>query len=318
MPDTNYEAWKLRPVSELATRPLPLLTPQESERYTIYSLALMALTLRYWNGNKYGRNKLYPLNEAFEPVTNKRADGDYLGHNISAFAVDRDGLIIDFAFNHNEVYNSSVEHAEARLLKRIFSLSQIHDSWDTGRELSAKPYSTLMKEVTVYTTLESCAQCSGMMALGQLKSVVFLQDDPGQYQVGNIMRNMTEGTPSPSPEPIPASAFGLPHFQRLSMAYQKTRVRPKVKENAIVLASDGTELRDSYSGSITSFLCTKAARDIFKDGADEFSSYKVAYPDWKPDAADAAQLTNAGVLKEAIAFVSYADSVARRGTSHKI
>ena len=52
----------------------------------------------------------------------------YLGHNIVALAVDWDKQeVIDFAFNHNSVFKSPAEHAEMRLLDRIF-LSRSHVS----------------------------------------------------------------------------------------------------------------------------------------------------------------------------------------------
>ena len=48
----------------------------------------------------------------------------YLGHNIAAIAVSPTGRIVDFDFNHNELFNSSAEHAEARLLRRLFALGK--------------------------------------------------------------------------------------------------------------------------------------------------------------------------------------------------
>jgi tRNA(Arg) A34 adenosine deaminase TadA len=84
-------------------------------------------------------------------------------------------------------------------------------------------YGTLLSGVTLYTTLESCAQCSGIMALAKLGRVVFLQTDPGQYSVGNIMRNMTVGTGLPAPHPIPAKSFSFQVHSQLDVAYQKFR-----------------------------------------------------------------------------------------------
>ena len=39
----------------------------------------------------------------------------YLGHNIACIAVDGNGEIIDFDFNHNDFFRSSAEHAESRI-----------------------------------------------------------------------------------------------------------------------------------------------------------------------------------------------------------
>jgi tRNA(Arg) A34 adenosine deaminase TadA len=314
---TNFEKWKDRKVAELAARPQISFAPEKTERHKIYSLALMAITLNYWNGNKYGRGCHYPLNEPIPaPVCEKTAD-DYIGHNIAALIVDGDGYIIDFDFNHNEIFNSSVEHAESRLLRRVFSLSQIHDSWDLGRKAQDRYYASELKNASLYTTLESCAQCSGIMALAGLKEVIFLQTDPGEYFVGNIMRNMTEGTYLQSPAPIPARWFDLPHFVSLDVSYDAFRTRPQNKENAMVLDQSGNVTDQSFTTSITSFLCTKAARDIFSRGAQEFAAFKVQHPTWKPDVGTLTQLTNAAVLKECQHFVEYAIKEARRGTPHR-
>ena len=118
-----------RPVSELTAAPLVCIVPGDAERHRIFSLMLMALVHHYWNGNKYGRKGTYPLNEPEpDPILNPYAHADYFGHNIAAIAVDGDGDIIDFEFNHNEIFNSSTEHAESRLVRRIFNLARVYDT----------------------------------------------------------------------------------------------------------------------------------------------------------------------------------------------
>ena len=44
-----------------------------------------------------------------------------------------------------------------------------------------------LQNVTLYTSLESCAQCSGVMSLGGVKQVVYLQNDFTAYMIGNIV-----------------------------------------------------------------------------------------------------------------------------------
>ena len=36
------------------------------------------------------------------------------------------GRIMDYEFNHNNVFDSTVEHAESRLVRRLFALNQIY------------------------------------------------------------------------------------------------------------------------------------------------------------------------------------------------
>ena len=47
-----------------------------------------------------------------------------------------------------------------------------------------------MNAVTLYTSLESCAQCSGVMSLAGIKQIVYLQNDFTAYKIGNIMYNL--------------------------------------------------------------------------------------------------------------------------------
>ena len=330
MPDSNVDVWKDKRVSELMVCAPPTFSLEESERHSIYSYALMAITHHYWNGNKYGREFRYPMNTVEDPTLDTGTGGDtYLGHNIAALAVQHDGRIIDFDFNHNELFNSSVEHAESRLLRRLFSLTRIQESWreipnaQLGSVVAAtkNSYGNLLSKVTLYTTLESCAQCSGIMALAKLLQVVFLQTDPGQYSVGNIMRNMTVGTGLPSPQPIPATSFKFSQHAQLDNAYSLFKARPK--SEPMVTERDGKSTKDSGTTSITSFLCTKAAQRIFLEGSNCLKDFKPTYPDYRPKEAtpdgitSTEPLTNREVLHEARSFVDYAIQLGQRGTPHR-
>jgi tRNA(Arg) A34 adenosine deaminase TadA len=208
------ELWN-HPVSELATLHGPPLEEGAKERHRIYSLMLMAILHEYFNGNKNGREGEYPFNETQD--LGRHGDGDYLGHNIAGIAVNGKGEVIDFDFNHNKLFNSSAEHAEVRLVRRVFALAQLADAWrpvqpgvPPPREVPLST-STTLEDVTVYTTLESCAQCSGTMALGNVREVVYLQTDPGTYWVGRVLRNLTNDQ---APLPIAGGEIGLGYFAK--------------------------------------------------------------------------------------------------------
>ena len=132
-----------------------------------------------------------------------------------------------------EVVEIQKEHAEARLVRRLYSLAQISEAWpapvathdSTSEKRRAvavslgnasttanadpgkKSYASL-KEVTIYTSLESCAQCSGIMALAAVKQVVYLQTDPGTYWIGRILWNLT-ADPMRAPLPISGDMIDL-------------------------------------------------------------------------------------------------------------
>lgn len=321
------------------------------ERHRLYSLLLMAIVARYWNGNKYGAEGIYPFREGqrlygvdgeegiYRGCEMKPRDGeaspgrqfDYLGHNIACIAVDGRGEVIDFDFNHNEVLDSSVEHAESRLVRRVFSLAQLYDTWQVGSgEAKAKgrEYSNILSDVTVYTSLESCAQCAGIMALGKVKEVVYLQTDPGMYSIGNLLYNLTHFAPDaglPSPLPVPGSAFDLDYFTRLDEGYQEWR--PQVKEKGFFFKKG---LKADHRDSITSFLCTDKALEIYAAGRKEYeelTAARLASPDYpfkpgeappQPASERKGPLTNAEVLANTRAFYEYAIGAGERGTAHKL
>jgi tRNA(Arg) A34 adenosine deaminase TadA len=315
------DLWEAR-VKDLVLLPVPELSDEQKERHLIYCYLLMALVAHYWNGNKRGRLGTYPWREGQKGPDGQYAGGDYLGHNIACIAVDAEGEVIDFDFNHNEVLNSSVEHAESRLVRRVFSLTQLNNGWATSDVTEPeKPvaYSNVLSDVTVYTSLESCSQCSGIMALGSVKEVVFLQRDPGQNSIGNILRALSPvGATYAAPLPIPADVLGLDHFAELGRRYAEF-VRG-VADEPFYIAPDGEE---DHSSSITSFLCTDGALQIFSDGRSRFEAIRdPRFPDYKPSGPGGRVVTKAFTNGEAAQhvhrFFAYATSDGRRGTPHKL
>jgi tRNA(Arg) A34 adenosine deaminase TadA len=314
------------------------------ERHRIYCHLLMKLIHRFWNGNKRGPLGTYPMrNQQLESQQSPgRYRGDmianpegtrlnwdrYLGHNIACIAVDGNGEIIDFDFNHNEFFRSSAEHAESRMVRRLFSLTDIRDGWKTGTPLGDKSRPFSLNDVTLYTSLESCAQCSGVMSLGGVKQIVYLQNDFTAYMIGNIMYNLANrvGKLPGAPVPIPASEIDLNQFKQLNdanLAFGKklTEADKNDPRQAFFVSSDGG-FRD-FSPSITSFLCTDTAYDIFDAGGKALNTMPLAFPERRfPNQVDgkdhSAILTNAQCLKEAREFFKYADVEGYRGSPHKL
>lgn len=316
-----------RTVRELIELHSDALPPEQQERHRLYALTLMSLVHHYWNGNKNGRGGEYPWNESLDAEDGPYLDRDYLGHNIAAIAVDGDGRVIDFDFNHNRIFNSSVEHAEARLVRRVYGLAQVQDSWNTNDykpHMGAMDDYNTLQNVTLYTSLESCSQCAGIMALGRVKEIVYLQSDPGMYMIGNILRNLTSGTKLQAPLPIAAREVGLSYYDRLNNAY--VSYTKQVAEKPFFIHTKGKKKgHEDRSDSITSFLCTKSARDIYGEAARECSAYlggakQLEYPDFKPLDKGGQEvenaLTNQECLKELKCFLDYSFANGRRGTPH--
>lgn len=306
-------------VSELAAPELATITSEDAERHYIFSLLVAALVQRFWNGNKNGQTGDYPWRQKQKLSSGIYEGGQYLGHNITCVGVDGLGEVIDFDFNHNEIFSSSVEHAESRLVRRVFSLAQVYDDWHIRRPddvPKSQNYMNILSNVTVYTSLESCAQCSGIMALGKVKAIVYLQQDPGMYSIGNILRNLT--TPSlRAPLPISADRFGFSYYAKLNSGfrcfYADVLKRP--------FYIDKTKEHRDNSQSITSFLCTDDAKAIFDRALKEFQTYRVRYGSYMPlddGKPNPRVLTNEQVLKHVRDFYGYASACGHRGTAHKL
>jgi tRNA(Arg) A34 adenosine deaminase TadA len=329
------------PLARVATPEPVTLTEAEKERHRICCLVLISLILGYWNGNKRGRKGEYPWREGQRDSVGGYVGGDYLGHNIGCLAVDGVGRMIDFDFNHNEIFNSSVEHAEARLVKRVFTLSRVYQGWATTRPADATralysrlveqtnapidlikdgldiavtslppssvDYMSTLSDVTIYTSLESCAQCSGIMALAKVKAVVYLQKDRGMYSIGNIMRNLTTESLR-APLPISADLIDLPQYNDLDVKFKE--FYRGVGTGPFWVLND----RRDTTPSVTSFLCTDSARETFATGADELGALVLHYPEAAPFTG---ALTNAEVLESGRKFLSYSLLCGERGTAHK-
>jgi hypothetical protein len=196
------------------------------------------------------------------------------------------------------------------MVRRLFSLTDVFDSWKTGERIGDKSRAFSLQNVTLYTSLESCAQCSGVMSLGGVKQVVYLQNDFTAYMIGNIMFNLANpvsGLPG-APKPIAASAVGLQQFQALNdanLAFVKDIQDAKARNDstrAFFISPDKT---------------FDAARDIFEAGGKQLDAMTLEFPNEKhPDERDV--LTNQECLEEARSFFKYADLEGYRGSPHKL
>jgi tRNA(Arg) A34 adenosine deaminase TadA len=327
------------------------------ERHRIYCYLLMKLIHRFWNGNKNGPFGTYPqrtkqIEFARQSPQVRRYRGDmiadpegsrvnwdrYLGHNVACTAVDGNGAIIDFDFNHNNFFRSTAEHAESRLVRRLFSLTDFFDSWKTGQKIGNRSSAFSLNEVTLYTSLESCAQCSGIMSLAGVKQIIYMQNDFTAYMIGNIMYNLANRNPmlSPggapttlpgAPVPIPASKVDLDEFEVLNeenIAFCNKLINADKSDprQAFFVSEDGKFM--DFSPSITSFLCTDRAYEIFEGAGNKLDTLTLRYPHSRfPDkgATDPDRekvLTNQQSLAEALRFYDYADIDGYRGSPHKL
>jgi tRNA(Arg) A34 adenosine deaminase TadA len=86
-----------------------------------------------------------------------------IGNNIGALLVDpTTDTILGFDRNANASTNNTTQHAESRLIQRYLSECECRD----------------LTDYIIYTSLEPCAMCSGMMTISKVKETIYGQTDP--------------------------------------------------------------------------------------------------------------------------------------------
>ena len=205
-------------------QPVPLSQEAQDERDEIYTLTAYAVVFNDW----------------------QVAGPDKRGHNIGSILVDPQGKIVHWARNCNAVLSNGTQHGEVRLM--VGYLNQVGG------------YS--LKDHTVYTTLEPCAQCSGMMVLTNIKRTVYGQTDPG---FGKAMERLSLDSKAWNPKgyaPYPRAVISEKSksrfCERLDVAYAQA------------------------GGSITRFLLTETSRGIYADAREALDHYQVRYPENQP------------------------------------
>ncbi|WFU56833.1 deaminase [Bradyrhizobium pachyrhizi] len=228
------------------------LSPSDRERHEIFLLLACAMVFANWRiekSNPYLRReyrKLFP----------DREFGEYTGHNIGALAVNNRYEIVSFQMNENNYFNSSLEHAEIRAVRDSITRTNAR-RFRSGEATSG--YAVMLQGYTIYTTLESCSQCVGAMDLANITEVIYLQKDPGQKDIGDILYSLHQhekefGAPRPIFMATTAESIGL-----LS-AYKRFLDTGKEKHGRI---------------GMTAFLQTAQAYTAFATAERAFLNYSV-------------------------------------------
>jgi tRNA(Arg) A34 adenosine deaminase TadA len=169
------------------------------------------------------------------------------GHNIGSVLVDRKGKVVFWARNCNKITGNGTEHGEVRLIRNYLAKVQTYN----------------LKHHTVYTTLEPCAMCSGMMILTNIKRTVYGQTDPGYGRALERLALDSHTLPNgfyPYPRVVKSEPSKCIIRQRLDEAYKNAGVR-----------------------GITRWLRSDEAKKIYEDALNMFLNYKVKYPEKPSD-----------------------------------
>lgn len=211
----------------------------QAEKDEIYELIAYAVVLKNWQ------------EDGVEPQR---------GYNIGSVLVNDKGEVVFWARNANMITGNGTQHGEVRLIRNYLDKVKTFD----------------LKGHIVYTTLEPCAMCSGMMVMTNIARTVYGQTDPDFGKALERLSLDTRGIPNgfkPYPRPVISEPVQSIIRQRLESAYKN--------------------YQDSGGKGITKWLRSSEAKAIYQDALKMFLNYKVKYPE------------NAAILEKAQKF--YAD-----------
>lgn len=218
-------------------------SPQQHERDEILSLATLAMVHKDWQSDRKGR-----------------------GHNIGALLVNEQSRPVFWARNAVRELNTT-QHGEVRVIQNYLNCPT------TGKNA---------KDHTLYTSLEPCAMCAGMITMSKIKRVVYLQSDPvfGRIKQAldglGYLRKYQQSTPSQ-----------LAQKQQLESAFEDHR-------------------RSSGNSAATLFLLSEKAKQVFASAQQSLNNYPLKF------AENAAMLTDVKKFMETVTTETYGEQMLQR------
>jgi tRNA(adenine34) deaminase len=216
-----------------------------AERDRLYSLAALAVVNTDW---QFAASELTPEKLGANPDRAAFAKLPRRGHNIGGILVDERGELVWWERNSNGVECNGTNHGETRMMISYLNFTR---------------RSTLPCH-TIYTSLEPCAMCSGMMTQQNIARTVYVQKDHG---FGAALERLHQ--------PYGPREFKC-GFPRAPRSKQSSEI-PGVNQLSGPPLAASTKLDRAYhdfirstgSDVLVNFLQTEAARAIYQDAEDE-------------------------------------------------
>ena len=192
-------------------------TPSQIERDEIFGLATLVMIYKDWQSRPETR-----------------------GHNIGSILVNKDNQPVFWARNSVKTTDNATQHGEVRLIQAY---------------LNCKGVGKYMDGYTVYTTLEPCAMCTGMIAMTKVDRVVYVQADP---EFGHALKGLKSV-----------------NFPRVFVQDST----PKLGQKR-ALEKGWVNYRTLHKGSaITDYLLTDDAKAVYASAQVDLNDFKVNYPE---------------------------------------
>jgi len=207
----------------------------QQERDVIFSLTAMAVVRADWQEDGQGR-----------------------GHNIGSILVNAQGVPVFWARNASRRLDNGSQHGEVRLIQNF---------------LNCKGVGRYADGYTVYTTLEPCAMCTGLMTLTQVARVVYVQEDPGYGDAAEALKSI--------------------HYPRV---FEEATVPANPAKGILEAGFDAYRASDP-SKSITDFLLTPAAKAAYDQGVQALKDFRVAHTENQATLAAARSLVSSDLTE---------------------
>lgn len=209
--------------------------PVQTEKDNIFSLLAYSVVLKDWQG--------------------ENIDSGVRGYNIGSVLVNANDEVVCWARNAVDITENESQHGEVRLITNYLRNTQLFS----------------LKGYRLYTTLEPCAMCSGMMTLTQLYVTIYGQSDPGYGHALERLQFDSTSIDGYCPYPRPVLSAAAQNDIREQLDYEYSQAPP------------GT--------SITEWLTGSVAYDIYEQANQELVNFVPEYSENEP------------VLEAAIAFL---------------
>ena len=209
--------------SQSQAEALPPEVTAATEIDEIFSLLAYSIVYKYWESNdRKGR-----------------------GYNVGSILISPENEILDWGINSVNKTENCTQHGEVRLMTRYLDKKGIYS----------------LQNHTIYSTLEPCAMCAGMMTMASVKRTVNGQRD---YHFSKALERLAfdsepHGGYPPYPRIVLSEDTPSPFGTSLDQAYKNY-------------------IQEGNKPIITKFLSTAKAKDIFAEALQAFQAYRVKHP----------------------------------------
>ena len=207
----------LLPVAPLAAQVPSVPSQIQQERDSILSLACLSVVYKFWQTSSAPGSR---------------------GHNIGCVLVDSNSMPVAWNINCVTILDNGTQHGEVRVMQEFLSSTNASGKYIDG--------------YSIYTSLEPCAMCTGMMTLTKANRCVYVQADPG---FGSAIKGLN-----------------LVGYPRVPISYTPVMLRQKR-----TLESQFERFRTTNQ-SITDYLLTTNAQAVYASALSDLNSYSVKYP----------------------------------------